>query len=605
MAKVTVMNLNRYQRVIEINGGDKISLPIVKFPPFKLRAAMVEKDPVIWLHLLETYNQYFTYLMSEGHLEQLEDSTYENLCMFIKSYLKELSNEEGKLLSLGMNTNVCEQLQVLRSWVLTVIKTCGLLHLQISCDVLWDFVRLYVKENPGTVRLLIDGSLKPAINTQKAQINRIYQLHQHLKQLIETSKFTRVDLKALENLLSAGDIHTKPFTNQFLTTKWAEILESWFSSDLKPLRDISIKIGILSYLTASEDRIVELISESNVFDLESLHFHPLMGSLLINEQFQAHFSGLKAKLPFLRALLTKNNNKAPTISVEDVQTIIEVFPHLTVGQVERRLQAHDGDVERTINSFFESPTETDKAPLIDEVTRNKQEEMKNTNFESELGKADRFSKPDEVTARDHVPDEVRNKTLTRALALLYQADEDEKDDTYDDAEVQRDALGNLDSDDRQSANGNNHDKIEGHLWELLKENKELFNRSNRNSTARKELKTSTSWSDEQIEGWARMLERSPKRAQILEERYMFRGNVRTGKRAFVQNKNESAAAQNKTERNNSVREAKGNSVAPKSTQQNGASDKKKQNARKEKHKSARANHNRKSGHDKKISGVSP
>lgn len=278
---------------------------------------------------------------------------------------------------------------------------------------------------------------------------------------------------------------------------------------------------------------------------------------------------------------------------------------MTVGQVERRLQAHDGDVERTINSFFESPTETDKAPLIDEVTRNKQEEMKNTNFESELGKADRFSKPDEVTARDHVPDEVRNKTLTRALALLYQADEDEKDDTYDDAEVQRDALGNLDSDDRQSANGNNHDKIEGHLWELLKENKELFNRSNRNSTARKELKTSTSWSDEQIEGWARMLERSPKRAQILEERYMFRGNVRTGKRAFVQNKNESAAAQNKTERNNSVREAKGNSVAPKSTQQNGASDKKKQNARKEKHKSARANHNRKSGHDKKISGVSP
>ncbi|CUS21300.1 LAQU0S02e10572g1_1 [Lachancea quebecensis] len=599
------MNLNRYERVIEINGDDKISLPIVKFPPFKLRAAMVEKDPVIWLHLLETYNQYFTYLMSEGHLEQLEDSTYENLCMFIKSYLRELSDEEGKLLSLGMNTNVCEQLQVLRSWVLTVIKTCGLLHLQISCDVLWDFVRLYVKENPGTVRLLVDGSLKPAINTQKAQINRIYQLHQHLKQLIESSKFTRVDLKALENLLSAGDKHTKPFTNQFLTAKWADILESWFSSDLKPLRDISKKIGVLSYLTASEDRIVELIPELNVFDLESLHFHPFLGSLLISEQFQIHFSGIKAKLPFLRPLFAKNANKSHSLRAEDVQTILEVFPHLTVGQIERRLQAYDCDVERTINSFFESPTEADKAPLVDEVTRNKHEEMKDINFESELRKADRLPKSDEVSNRDHVPDEIRNKTLTRALALLYQADEDEKDDTYDDAEVQRDALGNLDSEDRQSANGNANDNIEAHLWQLLKVNKELFDRSSRSSKARKELKSKTSWSDEQIEGWARMLERSPKRAQILEEKYMFRGNIRTGKRAFVQNKNEGVAAQNKTERNDNAREVRSSSTAPKAAHQNGTADKKKQNARKEKHKSARANHNRKSGHDKKISRVLP
>ncbi|SCU99474.1 LANO_0F01948g1_1 [Lachancea nothofagi CBS 11611] len=586
------MASQRYQRIIEINGGEKISLPIVKFPPFKLRAAMVEKDPVIWLHLIETYNQYFAYLMSEGRLESLEDSTYENLCVFVRGYLRELSAEEGKLLSLGMNGDVKQQLLILRSWILALVKNCGLLHLQISCDTLWDFVRLYVKENPDTVRALIEGSLKPTINTQKAHLNRTYQLHQQLKQLVESGNFSRVDLKALECLLSSKGKRTKSFADQFLTTKWAEILESWFVQDGKDIRTIAKNLGILTYLSASEKRIVSLASELHIGNLETLQLYPLFGALLMNQQFQVHFKGLRSKLPFMKSLAgSKHQSGQSTIlKTEDVKMISEVFPHFTIGQIEKELQAFDGNVERTIESLFEAPQKLEKGPTAEETAALSDEGLKPTEFESELKKSDRLAKVDGDSDKDHVPDEVRNKTLTRALALLYQADEDEKDDTYDDAEAQP---------EQDSGTEKAYEKIEGYLWELLKVNKLLFERSCRGSKARKDMKSNTLWSDEQIEGWARMLERSPKRAQLLEEKYMFRGNVRSGKKSFV---SKDVLDENRKSEPVSGEDAK---AQTRSTRPGNGGDKKRQNARNEKNKGSRANHNRKSGHDRKMTKSMP
>lgn len=185
---------------------------------------------------------------------------------------------------------------------------------------------------------------------------------------------------------------------------------------------------------------------------------------------------------------------------------------------------------------------------------------------------------------------------------MYQADEDEKDDTYDEAEVQRDATEELGVKEKSDHGEKLYEKIESQLWELLKLNKQLFDRSSRNTKARKDLKASTSWSDEQIEGWARMLERSPRRAQLLEEKYMFKGNQRSGKRAFVQNKQTSSSGQSKEEAksNNGERNTPVTSKQPASSV-----GKKRQNARKEKNKSVKGNHNRKSGHDKKMSRAAP
>ncbi|SCU84017.1 LAME_0C07822g1_1 [Lachancea meyersii CBS 8951] len=585
------------QKILEINGCDKISLPFVKFPPFKLRAAMVEKDPVIWLHLLETYNQYFAYLMCEGRLELLDDSTYENMCLFVRQYLRELSDEEGKLLSLGMNNDVQEQLQLLRRWILALVKDCGLLHLQISCDTLWDFVKLYARDNPATVRSLVQGTLKPKINTQKAHLNRTYQLHQHLKQLVDNSRFSRVDLKALESLLSDKERkRANSFANQFLTAKWAETLESWFKQDSKFIIANAKNLGILTYVCASENRIVEVMSELNVNTLETLQLYPLMASLLLNNSSARHPTGLRSKLPFLRPLLeNKIEARSLTIKSEDVLIISELFPSLTQGQIVKRLQVFHGNVDRTIESLFDDPLEAEEELTYGAPVPSTVKDLKTTEFQSELKKSDRVSK--ETVSVDHVPDEVRNKTLTRALSLLYQADEDEKDDTYDDAEAQPMAVPDEGS---KSNSESSYEKAEGYLWELLKDNKTLFERSGRGSKTRKDMKFTTSWSDEQIEGWARMLERSPKRAQVLEEKYMFKGNVRTGKRAFVQNRNGSG-----DDRNNSHVSKDDQKTQPRRALANGPGNKPRQNAKKEKNKASRANHNRKTGHDKKMSKVMP
>ncbi|CEP64808.1 Cue3p LALA0_S13e03466g [Lachancea lanzarotensis] len=589
------MAAERRQKVWEINGGDKVSLPIVKFPPFKLRAAMVEKDPVIWLHLIETYNQYFSYLMSNGRLEQLNESTYENLCLFVRQYLRELSDEEGKLLSLGMNRDVEEQLQLLRRWVFSVVKVCGLLHLQLSGDTLWDFVKLYVRNNPKTVRSLVQGTLKPEINTQKAHLNRTYQVHQHLKQLVDSSKFTRVDLKALQSLLSdTGGKRANSFADQFLTAKWAEIMEAWFKQDAnKSTKAISRELGILTYMCAGENRVIGVVSELNITTLEMLQLYPLLASVLMHTSSRAHFKGLKAKLPFLRPLLANSKKQnLPTIRSEDVSTILELFPFLTTGQVEKRLQANDCNVEAAIESLFENPLESQEDVTYEEPVSEPVQGLKTTEFQSELTQNDKIS--NEYVPTEHVPDEVRNKTLTRALALLYQADEDEKDDTYDDAEAQPVR------DESKDGLESSYDKTEGYLWTIFKEKRSLFDRSNRGSKIRKEMKSATSWSDEQVEGWARMLERSPKRAQLLEEKYMFRGNVRAGKKAFVQSKNGG-----EYDRNAGRAPREEQRTQHRRTPANGSGDKSQSNVRKEKNKSSRANHNRKSGHDKKMSKVMP
>ncbi len=70
----------------------------------------------------------------------------------------------------------------------------------------------------------------------------------------------------------------------------------------------------------------------------------------------------------------------------------------------------------------------------------------------------------------------------------------------------------------------------------MKQDKSLFERNKRGSSSRKKIRQQTNWSDEQIEGWARMLERSPQRARLLEDKYMFRGNVKSGKTSYVKNR---------------------------------------------------------------------
>lgn len=123
-----------------------------------------------------------------------------------------------------------------------------------------------------------------------------------------------------------------------------------------------------------------------------------------------------------------------------------------------------------------------------------------------------------------------------------------KNDTYDEADVNRSdpskRIGlqedeesyDTKDDSNEVRQDHNYHIVEAYLWNLLKEDPKLFERSKRGTKVRKTMKEMTSWSDEKIEGWCRMLERSPTRARLLEKKFMFKGNSKTGKTSYVHNR---------------------------------------------------------------------
>lgn len=589
------------RRIVEVNGDtSEISFPIVKFPPFNLRALLIEKDPVVWLHCIETYVIYIEFLLHQNNVENLDALTYNNLCLFVRSYLSEVAEDEERLLSLGMNHDVSEQLYLLRTYIFVLIKKCGLLHLQIFNETLWNFVKFYVAKNPDTVRSLILGTLQPQINTQKAKLNRVSQIQDCLKQKVESGEFTRVDLKTFEMLLGQKSLKSNKFPKKFLTATWLETLESWWSKGTGKFSGIAKELEIVSLMSVSVNDICEVMRELGIGAIDTLLLYPLLGSLVTNEKFQERKPELISKLPYLQlggSADLRDEMPGAETAEEDVLTLSELFPHLTKNQLSKVLQRFDGNMELATNTLLEDPSTAVDIPR--EGSDDENDIYNNdTTKQVDLEDARTNSKRKKTGSSKHVPDELRNKTLTRALELLYAKDEDEYDDTYDEAEASSSLAKISVSDNGDTPNNNSegngsatskYDQIEGYLWELLKQDKSLFERNKRGSKSRKDIRSETGWSDEQIEGWARMLERSPLRAKILEEKFMFKGNFKTGKTAYVKNSSDNHAPVTQKDIQKPV--------GPK---QKPVVDKKKQQARNEKHKSSRGNHSRKTGHDKKM-----
>ena len=441
-------------KVLEVEGRvEQLSLPIVTFPPFKLRAQLIEKDPVVWLHLLDTYIEYFKFLNIEDNLSKLDDSTLDHLCMFMRSYINEMAGEEGKLLSLGMNHDVEKNLKLLRAWVLTTLKACGLFYLQIFGETLWNFVILYVEKNPVSVRSLIDGSSKPRIsNIARVQVNRISQIQQHIKSLVEQNKFSRIDLKSYQYL-----IEDKDFADKFLTVNWIEYLESWWDKGNNKFSNIAKQLMITCLLEVRRKTVVEVTKSLGVSSLDTLSIYPLLGSILINERFNTLRPDIKQEMTFLNFAAASETNdtiddnmkdKSPEsddieVSVEDISSLADFFPGYSTYQLTELLKRYDNNVELITNLLFEDPT------LVDSIPREKPEneemiESEDTGLEEPLQELELHensmknatSELSDLTKK-HVPDEVKNRTLTRALQLLYDDDEDERDDTYDEAETTR------------------------------------------------------------------------------------------------------------------------------------------------------------------------
>jgi activating signal cointegrator complex subunit 2 len=110
-----------------------------------------------------------------------------------------------------------------------------------------------------------------------------------------------------------------------------------------------------------------------------------------------------------------------------------------------------------------------------------------------------------------------DKAAILAALARFDSDDDERDDTYDAADVGGTVDNSLDT-DRDAAV---EDGAERRLYQTWKTDPGCFERdtNTRKSQARAALKRETKWTDEAIEGWAIMLQREPLRARNLERRF--------------------------------------------------------------------------------------
>lgn len=256
----------------------------------------------------------------------------------------------------------------------------------------------------------------------------------------------------------------------------------------------------------------------------------------------------------------------------DIASIVDMFPQIDRKKAADILKSFPS-VDAAIAHLLEHPDQIqqDNASTANERNESKPQPKK-TGPIAQFGKKAKKLDTDETFNS-------RNKELIMKLAAEEYEYEDELDDTYEEAEAHV-------GDTPASVAALN--AIEKYLWDYLNRSPDLFARTARKSKQRQEMKRRTEWTDEQIEGWARNIEKNPTVKRRLEDKYMFRGN------------NAEPEEQELDLPEPSQPQQQSQAQARPQSQQQQKSNPQRDRHRKEKNKARVGNHNRKAGHAKKM-----
>lgn len=608
---------------------EAVYIPIPHYPPFKLRSSLIDQDPVIWVHLLEAYIR-LCQLLVTGETK-LTVKSQQQFQLFLKVFLAETSEESTRIFSLGaINPDIRKHTATLRAYVLHLVKQYSVVKLNLSGESLWNFVLIYAEKNTTIVRRLLDGSFKSPLNDNKklGKISLVPVLRKYILAQVSGGKFARDHLKYVAMLLGTqntasraqiqsfllsglqtsrkvvlkdkrgGVANSVSFAESFVTEEWIEALEKLYAGGNSVNAQIIKDIMLISILSLTPAKLAKVVSLLGISGVSTMPLAPLLSAIILSDAYNKACPGLEERLPFLRNIVI--GQAEPAVNPKDIEFLVDMFPSLSESKAKSALLANDGDVERVTHLLLEDPLRIDRLSDYED----KPVEVSKTEMERgiERFKLQENETNEAVGKRQNVvsPEEIKKRTLTAALKLLYESDEDERDDTYDDQEKteglafqeydrrpknkEKSRLAIFDDEQGTSVTQAEVspvpeapvvDKNEINLFGYFKnEGPQAFDREFRKSQLRGDMKNTTKWSDEQIEGWYRMLEKSPKRFRLLEEQYVFH---------FANKKLSSKQVEQK----------------PQIKQSNVPSAKRTQ-ARKEKNKSAVGNHNRKGRHSNKT-----
>ncbi|KAG6118555.1 hypothetical protein E4U14_006668 [Claviceps sp. LM454 group G7] len=199
----------------------------------------------------------------------------------------------------------------------------------------------------------------------------------------------------------------------------------------------------------------------------------------------------------------------------------ETLPtHLATADRSEPLSSHEDIPHRTDLA----PRSTPPPPSLPPPVPSRRNVFDNDDFDrlsTDVSKIS-FGKKPQSSADEILQDKstAPNKAAILSALAAFDSDDDERDDTYDAADVG----GTVDTMD-QEADGV-HDGNEEVLFRAYQMNETLFNRdaaTRRSNPARAKLRDDTGMTDEAIEGWAVMLARNPQQKKRLEAKYAFAG----------------------------------------------------------------------------------
>ncbi|KAF8591311.1 hypothetical protein K439DRAFT_1380796 [Ramaria rubella] len=361
-------------------------------------------------------------------------------------------------------------------------------------------------------------------------------------------------------------------------------------------------------------------------------------SLLIKDAVRVHREPT-ASISKGKAKASNHDTKNAAVLDLAVSQVLDIFPAYTPQHIRRCLEhsAFDGEPEKLISSLLEGtlPLElAEHADVPESIAQTDGFKYKYVNDRRNAWDDDvmDFSKLRIGKTRDNADALLQDRSFIEQMKadIIRRAEELSEDEETDIALHQRrrtipfeedliddglDALGDKsvkvvgdgeDSDesgeeeDAGDVSAPQASSPETILELAYLDNPNLFDRdaATRRSKTRTELKAKTGWGDEQIEGWRIMLERNPKKDKIL-QKHEFSGNISLALNRNILEPGPSGASHTSPQRGRGG-DGRGRGRGNSRGRGGGAGDTARGRAWKDKNKARSANHNRKRGHDKKM-----
>ncbi|THU91522.1 hypothetical protein K435DRAFT_673953 [Dendrothele bispora CBS 962.96] len=427
-----------------------------------------------------------------------------------------------------------------------------------------------------------------------------------------------------------SDILPTPFLNQSLLTDYQRSydLTGILSSSLRRAEERDARLDLL------ESTLSSSAGDSNLGTGSSTQKNPGVLKILLRSSGAPvgidnlgkgkHVDKGKAKEIYLNEPTPSSSSRSdPDLEMKASQ-VLDIFPDQPIEYIKLLLSSHSypfhGNPEKVIEALLEGtapPHEELLRANVVPATRQESYSVKDRHniFDDEdmdlsklrIGKK---AEDEKTLFRDRAfIEQMKTDILRRAEQISEDENEDGseggKQDTFafeDDVEldghvkVAGDGEQSEDEDGEDDAQEGKSVTPETILELAYIRDQKLFDRdaNTRRSKGRAELKAQTGWSNEQIEGWKIMLERNPKKEQIL-QKHEFSGN----KRGPVQSDQPTPGSS----RGRGGRDSRGSRGSRGRGRGGGGSNDARDRAWKDKNKASRANHNRKSGHDKKMARV--